>query len=129
MDPRQQRLFDENWAPIVKVGDWLGSLLILALVPIALSIIAALVGQLLGTGVLSTILNVVALLSGLILTFYFAFGKRFNPSKRNFFKAYLILLVIAIIVCIVLVVVFAQALVFNPGSLTQITDLLDSLPY
>ena len=125
-DPRQSALFNENWAPIVKVGEWLGSLLILTLVPLALSIIAALVEQLMPSSVLSSIISIVALLSGLIIVLCFAFSKRFNPSKRNFFKAYLILMLIMIALCIVLLVIFFQYFAANSD---QITEILNNLTY
>lgn len=132
VDPRQRILFNEDWAPIVKTGDWIGSLLIVSLVPLALSVIAGLVDQLIGSPhFVSTILYVVAALSGLLLTIWFAFGKRFNPSKRNFFKAYLILTIIAIVICIILAVVFAAFLVNNASQfqeLQELTDIIKDLP-
>ena len=129
MDPRQNILFNEDWAPIVKTGEWIGSLLLVALVPLALAVIAVLVEQLMGAGVVPTVLRIVAGLSGLLLMFWFAFGKRFNPSKRNFFKAYLILTLICIVIGIVLGVVFFMFIAQNVSSteLTEITDLLKNL--
>ncbi|MBR3392248.1 MAG: zinc-ribbon domain-containing protein [Firmicutes bacterium] len=121
-DPRQSALFNENWAPIVKTGEWIGSLLIVFLVPMALSIIAVLVEQLLGAGPVATVLSILALFSGLIIMLIFAFGKRFNPSKRNFFKAYLIITVIMIVLVIILsIVVFS----FAATNGTDLTDLMD----
>lgn len=129
VDPRQNILFNEDWAPIVKIGDWLGTLLILTLVPMALAIIAVLVGRLLGGGAIAGTLSLLASLSSLILMFYFAFAKRFNPSKRNFFKAALILTAIMLVLLIILVIVLASILAANPGSLMDLTDMLNSLPY
>ena len=127
-DQRQSALFPEDWAPIVKTGEWLGSLLILLLVPIALSIIAGLVGQLTDSSVIGTALSLVAVLSSLVIMLIFAFGKRFNPNKRNFFKAYLILFLISIVLCIILGIVLVSFFAANSSSLTEITDMLNNLP-
>ena len=126
-DPRQSALFNENWAPIVKTGEWIGSLLIVFLVPLALSIIAALVEQLTGGGVAATILSIIALFSGLIIMLIFALGKRFNPSKRNFFKAYLIITVIMIVLLIVLCILAFSLMAANGTDLTDLTDIVNDL--
>lgn len=126
-DPRQSALFNENWAPIVKTGEWIGSLLIVFLVPLALSIIAALVEQLLGVGPVATVLSILALFSGLIIMLIFAFGKRFNPSKRNFFKAYLIITLIMIVIVVILVVVLFSYFAAQGVDMTEITDIAKDL--
>ena len=126
-DPRQSALFNENWAPIVKTGEWIGSLLIVCLVPLALSIIAALVEQLLGDGPVATVLSILALFSGLIIMLIFALGKRFNPSKRNFFKAYLIITVIMIVLLIVLCILAFSLMAANGTDLTDLTDIVNDL--
>ena len=122
-DPRQSALFNENWAPIVKTGEWIGSLLIVFLVPLALSIIAALVEQLLGAGPVATVLSILALFSGLIIMLIFAFGKRFNPSKRNFFKAYLLITIIMIVLLIILCVVIFSFAAANGTDLSDLTNI------
>lgn len=126
-DPRHSALFNENWAPIVKTGEWIGSLLIVFLVPLALSIIAALVEQLMGGGVVPTVLSIIALFSGLIIMLIFALGKRFNPSKRNFFKAYLIITVIMIVLVIVLCIIVFSLMAANGTDLTDLTDIVNDL--
>ena len=127
-DPRQGALFNENWAPIVKTGEWIGSLLIVFLVPLALSIIAALVEQLTDGGVVAAGVSLIAVFSGLIIMLIFAFGKRFNPSKRNFFKAYLIITIIMIVVVVILTIILVSFMAARGTDLSDLTDIANSLP-
>lgn len=108
--PAQMGRQDEL-APIVKMGSWFGTLVLWFLIPLAVGVIAAIVSTVMppyGIGrILSTILWIVAVLSSLIFMLILAFNKRVNPSKRNFFKAYLLLCLILVAITIVLIIVFA----------------------
>jgi len=86
-----------------------------------------LVEQLMGGGVVPTVLSIIALFSGLIIMLIFAFGKRFNPSKRNFFKAYLIITVIMIVLLIVLCILAFSLMAANGTDLTDLTDIVNDL--
>lgn len=101
--PQQPRFFDDNLTPIISVGNWLGTLFLLVLVPIALFIVTSIVSGAVGAQhIVTIILSIVASLSGLLMMFIFAFGKGFNPSKRNFFRAALILTLIFIVIFVIL---------------------------
>lgn len=106
--PPRPPLFEDKLAPVISVGSWLGTLLLLMLVPLALSILAGVVGSHVGAEhIVTTLLSIVAGLSSLILMFIWAFSKRVNPSKSNFFRAALILTLAMLIIAVVLAVLFA----------------------
>lgn len=93
-------------AGVVSVKSWLGTLLLLMLVPLVLGVLAFLLGSLLESVLITTLLGLLSGLSSIILILIFAFSKKVNPSKRNFFKASLIMVLISIGISIVLGVLF-----------------------
>lgn len=95
---QQQPFFDENLAPRVSVGSWLGTLLLLMFIPLTLAVITGVVSSYIGAEhIVTLILSMVSGLSSLILIFIFAFSGRVNPSKRNFFRATLIITLIMLV--------------------------------
>lgn len=102
----QPRFFDDPVFPAVSVGNWLGSLLLLMLLPLALSIVAAVVSSYVGSDhIVSIVLFLLSAFAGVILMLIWAFSRRVNPSKRNFFRATLILMLIMIVLAVVLIIV------------------------
>lgn len=118
--------------PVVTMGNWIRTLLIISLLPMALNLIGA-VFSLLGTVGLIVALPfyLVGSLMPLGLALYFAFSKKVNPSKRNFFKAYLIIGVIAIVLVLVLSVALAVLAVLFADSylLEELLWQLESIFY
>ena len=120
--------FDDNLAPIVSTGHWLGTLLLLTLIPVAAGFVAGFVGSLLGNSTLATVLSVLASLTGLIMCFVWAFSGRTNPSKRNYFRAVLIYTAIIVVAVIVLLIIFGAAIMsylgkFYPEMLTAVQGI------
>ena len=115
----------DDLAPIVKMGSWFGTLILWFLIPVAISVIAAGVSAVLPHhgigGILATILWIVAALSSLIFVLIMAFNKRVNPSKRNFFKAYLLLFLILLVVLIVLFIILALTSASLLGNLPALS--------
>ena len=129
--------FDDDLAPIVKTKSWLGTLLLWGLIPLVLVAIGVLFLALLKGETYATIIGVVFPLLGviawLIFCFVLAFNKRFNPSKRNFFKAYLLLLLICICIGIVVVIVLFALMVnyaqtVDLSQIPNLNDFIDLLP-
>lgn len=114
--------FEDNLTPVVSVGHWLLALLILFLLPLAVAVICGIVSAYVAEPILIFILGLLPALSALILILVWAFNKRTNPSQRNFFRAYLILLIIGIIIGVAAVVFFANVFVDYLGSM-GITEL------
>ena len=118
------KFFDDNLTPIVSVGNWLGAFLILMLVPLALSVLAGIVSDLVGAShIVAIILDIVAAASGLVIILIFAFSKRVNPSKRNMFRACLILTLIFIVLFVVLLIVLFTAFSSVVDQFSGMSDL------
>ena len=71
------------------------------LVPVALAFIASAIGRSTNDMTVYRVLFIIANLSIVVLAFIWAFNKRTNPSKRNFFRAYLIILAVCVIIAII----------------------------
>lgn len=78
---------DQNNAPVIRVGDWLVTILLLAI----------------------PVVNLVMLL-------VWGFGGGANPNKANFAKASLVWMLIGIILCIMCYVLFGAAMLAAMGS-------------
>ena len=102
----EPHFFDNNDAPIVSVGHWLYTIILWILLPIAAAFLVKFLGDIINNHSIYMALNYVALLSGLILMFIWAFNKRTNPSKRNFFRALLIVTAFLVLLGVVLGLVF-----------------------
>ncbi|MDO4582234.1 MAG: hypothetical protein Q4B96_06615, partial [Bacillota bacterium] len=89
--------FDDEAAPVVSVKHWLGSFALLMLLPLAVAIVGGLLNSFLGIELISIITAVLASLAPLILMLIWAFSKKTNPSKRNMFRATLILTLIVVV--------------------------------
>lgn len=103
--PQQPAFFDDDLAPIISTRNWFGTMLLLLLVPLVVGIVAAVVSSLVDNSLLHTVLSLLAGFSGLIMILIFAFGKGINPSKRNFFRAWLLLALIMLVLVVVLILV------------------------
>ena len=97
----EPHFFDNNDAPVVSVGHWIYTILMMILVPVALAFIASAIGESTNDMTVYRVLSVIAVLSIVVLAFIWAFNKRTNPSKRNFFRAYLIILAVCVIIAII----------------------------
>lgn len=104
--------FGDDVAPIVTTGHWLVTLLLLFFIPFAAGIVAGIISGLIGNTTVTIILTILASLTALIMEFIWAFNKRTNPSKRNFFRACLIFTAIFLVLIIVLAIIFLA--VFAP---------------
>lgn len=102
---QQPAFFDDDLAPIISTRNWFGTMLLLLLVPLVVGIVAAVVSSLVDNSLLHTVLSLLAGFSGLIMILIFAFGKGINPSKRNFFRAWLLLALIMLVLVVVLILV------------------------
>ena len=126
-----QPFFEDNLAPIVSVGSWFGSLALMTVIPLVFLVLSSLSPLILPQRFAmlgSMVFSLAGALSLLIFLFVVAFGKRFNPSKRNFFKAYLLFLLLIVVLSIALGVVLA----FSAVSLMDTaagSSLMDMLPY
>ena len=102
----EPHFFDNNDAPIVSVGHWLYTIILWILLPIAAAFLVKFLGDIINNHNIYMALNYVALLTGLILMFIWAFNKRTNPSKRNFFRALLIVTAFLVLLGVILALVF-----------------------
>ena len=103
---------------IVSMGNWLATMLILFFAPVVLTIIASLFSAMLGPmHIVTTILLIIAGIAPLVLMFIFAFSGNVNPSKRNFFRASLILTAVVLVLCVVLYFVFKSMFTTLLGGL------------
>jgi len=103
--PQQGSFFNNDLAPIVTVGSWIGTFLILLAVPLVLSILAGILSVFLDFyNPITLVVYLLASFSSIILMFYYAFSRKVNPSKRNMFRASLIMTAITVVLCIVIVV-------------------------
>ena len=103
------QFFDDDLAPFVTTGQWLLTLILLVLLPIAAYVAAAIIGNLVDNAVVLTVLPPVAsFITFLILVLVWAFGSRTNPSKRNFFRAYLLMILIMTVVVVVAALAFGS---------------------
>ena len=98
----EPHFFDNNDAPVVSVGHWIYTILMMILVPVALAFIASAIGRSTNDMTVYRVLFIIANLSIVVLAFIWAFNKRTNPSKRNFFRAYLIILAVCVIIAIII---------------------------
>ena len=98
----EPHFFDNNDAPVVSVGHWIYTILMMILVPVALAFIASAIGESTNDMTVYQVLFIIANLSIVVLAFIWAFNKRTNPSKRNFFRAYLIILAVCVIIAIII---------------------------
>jgi hypothetical protein len=110
MPPNAGPMMPPNAGPppqfVVGVGNWLGTMLLLMFVPLALLIVATVVGGYIGhEHIVTSILTILSGASSLILMLIWAFSRRTNPSKRNFFRAALILTLIMVVLTVALVLV------------------------
>ncbi len=80
---------DQNNAPVVRVGDWVITILVLA-IPIV----------------------------NLVMLFVWGFGGGTNPSKANFAKASLVWMAIGIILTVIFWTIFGAALLAGMGNYT-----------
>jgi len=95
------RFFDDNLVPVVSVGNWLATLLLLLLIPIAAAVIAGIAGSLIQNNwVANNLPGLVLIFAYLVIILFYAFNKRTNPSKRNFFRAAIIYTLIIIIILV-----------------------------
>lgn len=102
----EPHFFDNNDAPIVSVGHWLYTIILWILLPVAAVFLVKFLGDIINNHGLYMALNYIALLTGLILMFIWAFNKRTNPSKRNFFRALLIVTAFLVLLGVVLGLAF-----------------------
>jgi len=126
--PNQRQFFTDPQAPIVSVGNWLGTFLLLIFIPLVLSTLAGVLSSLVELPPIAQM--ILGLLPGvvyLLMMFIWAFSKRVNPNKRNLFRAMLILLAIMIVLIIVLLVVAGTMLASMFGDLLQNGFDLDAL--
>ena len=121
------RFFDDDVAPIVSTGHWLLTLILLTLIPIAVSVAAGIACSLLFTdsNTIALIVSAALFVTTLIMMFIWAFNRRTNPSKRNFFRAYLIYTAIMIAVSIILTIVLLAVAMPYINQITQ--DLPDMM--
>ena len=121
----QPQFFDSELYPVVSTGNWLGTMLLLFIVPVILACVAGVVSALVGAdNIVAIILNIIAILSSFIMVLIFAFGKRFNPSKRNFFKAYLIMFLIMLVILVVMgIVIFTTFAGFLPEIMEEYSTM------
>ncbi len=118
--PNQRQLFADIQAPIVSVGNWLGTFLLLMVIPLVLSTaIGVLAASVELPAPVNTLIMFLPALVYLIMIFGWAFGKKVNPSKRNMFKAGLILAAIMIVIGVVLAVVAGAMLASLFGDAFQ----------
>ena len=91
--PPQPQYGTMQW-PHMKVGNWLVSMLLM-LIPVA----------------------------NIVLVFVWAFGSDVNPSKKSFFQAYLILMLISIVIGTILGILFGAII------LAVLSDAFYGIPY
>ncbi len=114
----------------VSMGNWLGSLFLLLLTPIAISIINGIIASFVGSQhIVVTILSYVALFSPLVLALIWAFSPRVRPSKRNFFRAAIIFYLILIVIILLLSVMFTSffTYMFSSPETQELMQYIQSL--
>ena len=124
------QFFDDDLAPFVTTGQWFLTLLLMVLLPIAAYVLSAIIGNLVDNAVVLTVLPPVAsFITFLILVLVWAFGGRTNPSKRNFFRAYLLLMLIMIVVAVVAALVFGSyiAAYYQQMGITDMNQILGAI--
>lgn len=122
--------FEDNLAPIVKTSSWFGTISAWVLIPLALMILGE-VGAFFIPGKVAITLPALGLILGgiyaLVFLFVMAFSKRINPSKRNFFRAYLLWMLILLVLYIVLILL---VIFLAPGIMESLTGFMASgMPY
>jgi len=124
------QFFDDDLAPFVTTGHWLLTLILLVLLPVAAYVAAAIIGNLVDNAVVLTVLPPVAsFITFLILVLVWAFGSRTNPSKRNFFRAYLLVILIMIVLIIVAALAFGSFITayFQQLGIADMNHLLGTI--
>lgn len=108
----------------VSMGNWLGTMFLLLLVPLALGIVSGVIGSFVGTNhIVTNIISIIGSISPLIMSLIWAFSRRTKPSKRNFFRALLIFYIIMIVLIVALVLIVLSV---YPNIITDIIYLLNS---
>jgi hypothetical protein len=124
------RFFDDNLAPIVTTGHWLLTLILLTLLPVVAVVAAGIIGNLVDNVVVMSVLPPVAgLITFLLLVFIWAFNGRTNPSKRNFFRAYLLFILIMIVLTVALALALGSFIMtyMQQMGFTDMNQLLGTL--
>ena len=109
----QPQFFEDNDAPVVSVGHWVYTLLLLILLPIAVASGFIFLCGVLRVPEAANYASLVAAVISLILMFIWAFSKRTNPSKRNYFRAALIVTAILVVVIIILIGVLRDQIMYT----------------
>ncbi|NLF79734.1 MAG: zinc ribbon domain-containing protein [Clostridia bacterium] len=126
----EPQFFDDDLAPFVTTGQWLLTLILLVVLPVAAYVAAAIIGNLVDNAVVLTVLPPVAsFITFLILVLVWAFGGRANPSKRNFFRAYLLVILIMIVVTVVAALAFGSFIMayFQQMGLADFNHILGTV--
>ncbi|MEG1661595.1 MAG: hypothetical protein RR332_03680, partial [Clostridiales bacterium] len=116
----------------VSIGNWIGTFVLLFLIPLAFGVIACFIGDyFLSDTIWSTVIALAPMVAYIAMLFIYAFNSKVNPSKRNYFRAILILSLILIIIVGILVVVFSSFLASYVGNLEnseQLQHWINSIP-
>ncbi len=125
----------EQLYPPVSLGNWIGTFLLLFLIPLAAGALAFFAGSYIFSDSLWTsLLSLTPTVAYIVMIFIYAFNRKVNPSKRNFFRAALVLTLICIILVGILVAVFGAYLasylgdVENLQQVQQLEQLMNSIP-
>lgn len=111
-------------APVISLGNWLGTMALWMGIQLAMAFVTGIVGAFLGfDNIAAILLQILTGVSSLIFAVVCAFHKAINPSKRNFFRAYLIAMVAVAILVFVLLVVFV-VVVAAAAPMDELEELL-----